>query len=69
MLEETFHSNLSNELPPRPEKRKRRPPPPKNKKKNTKKRKHDPKTLQRLQSDTSRERNKDKKREKTRGKR
>lgn len=51
----------------KPDKRKRRPPPrPKKKKKEKKK---DPKTLQHLQSDKSRERNKDKKRENPRGKR
>ena len=57
---------MSTEFLLRPDKRKRRPPPPK---KNKKKSKKDPKTLQHLQSDKSRERNKDKRPENTRGKR
>ena len=62
---------ISIELPPRPDKRKRRPPPPKkrNRNKKQKKKQDDAKTLQHLQSDKSRERDKDRRRENTRGKR
>ena len=57
-------------MPPRPDKRKRRPPPPKKKNRNKKQKKQDDaKTLQHLQSDKSRERDKDRRRENTRGKR
>ena len=59
-------------MPPRPDKRKRRPPPPKKRNRNKKQKKKeqdDAKTLQHLQSDKSRERDKDRRRENTRGKR
>ena len=59
-------------MPRRPDKRKRRPPPPKKRNRNKKQKKKeqdDAKTLQHLQSDKSRERDKDRRRENTRGKR
>ena len=63
-------SIISIELPPRPDKRKRRPSPPKKRNRNKKQKKQDDaKTLQHLQSDKSRERDKDRRRENTRGKR